>query len=469
MIKFGTSGFRGVFADTFTKENVQKIGFALTKHFKNNLSNWVYVGYDNRFMGKQFAMWISEVLVAYGAKVMFYNKSVPSTLIAFQTKNLDFGVHITASHNPYTYNGIKIFLKNGCESTTETNDNISKIANKKPYKKIRTMDFESAVKNGNIAICQDIKTYCNSMLKFAFKIKQNNPKVLFNAMHGSSVECMEYVLEKSGVKFKTINQNIDPFFENMLPAPYEKNLQDQINMLKSGDFDFGFALDGDGDRISFLDKDGTFYDCNYVSALFFQFFLKNKKLKGGMVKNCALTELVNKIAKENNCKIFDAKVGFKNVAKAMQENPDILLGAESNGIAIGKHILHKDGLLSALIMIEIFATYKKSLKEIIADLKKQYKYPCEVAEFAYSITEQKRQEILQKVFANKNLPQTPQPILQAIYDDGAKFVFENGYWAVIRFSGTENVVRIFAEMKNKQECNKYIKIFEDFISVKTRQ
>ena len=471
MIKFGTSGFRGIFAENFTKENIQKIGYALIKYFKNQLKNPIYVGYDNRFMGEYFAKWIAEVFASSGAKVMFYNKSVPSTLIAYQTKNLNFGVHITASHNPYFYNGIKIFIKNGRESTSEINNKLSQIANKISYAKIKTQNFDKAIENGNIIICEDIKPYCNNIVEIVDKkvIKTQKIKVLFNAMHGSSAECMKYILDKIKVDYEIMNENVDPFFENMLPAPYEENLKTQIAEMKKGDFDFGFAFDGDGDRVSFLSGDGTFYNCNYISAVIYDYFLKHKKIKGDFVKNCALTELISKIAKKYDQKVFEAEVGFKNIAKTMVENPSVIMGAESNGIALKDHIMHKDGLLFASIMIEIIAKTNKSIKELVKSIKSEFDFPCEVLEFSYPISEEKKQEIAKKVFIKKELPQTPKQILGVSYKDGCKLIFENGYWGVIRFSGNENVIRLFAEMKNKQECEEYIKIYENFLDIKIRQ
>ncbi|MBR5226593.1 MAG: phosphoglucomutase/phosphomannomutase family protein, partial [Clostridia bacterium] len=153
MIKFGTSGFRAVIAENFTKENIQKIAYALTKVFKSE--DIVPIGFDNRFMGKEFAKWLSEVLLAYGKKIKFFEVPVPSPLIAFETLNVELGLMISASHNPYIYNGIKIFQRGGRELTSEQNLTLEKIANKIKYSKIKTKSFDVALKEKQVVLTKN--------------------------------------------------------------------------------------------------------------------------------------------------------------------------------------------------------------------------------------------------------------------------------------------------------------------------
>lgn len=469
MIKFGTSGFRGIFADNFTKENVQKVAYAITKVYPNK-KDVVTMGYDNRFMGQHFAIWMAEVFAAYGYKINFYNVSVPSTLVAYHTKNKDFGVHLTASHNPYYYNGIKIFMRGARETTSDINQKLEEISNSVDMADVKTKDFNQAVAEKQIKLTQNIKPYCNSILRFINldKLKNNNLKVLFNNMNGSSSQCAKYILEKMGVEYKIHRANVDPYFQHKIPAPYVHNLSDQTKILKAEKFDIGVAVDGDGDRVTFIDSDGTPYDCNYMSAVVYYYLLEYKN-KGNAVKNCALSELIPLLAKKYNCKTFDAKVGFKNIADIMQKDKKSIIGIETNGMALKGHILHKDGLLNLALIVEILAVMQKNIKQILNHIKKITNYPCHEMEFAYPITDAKKAEINKLVFEDKKTPKTPNQIKFTSYADGAKFVFENGYWGVIRFSGNENVVRIFSEMQDKKTCAEYIKIYEDFIGVKERQ
>ena len=474
IIKFGTSGFRGILADNFTKENVQKVAYSVAKKYhqltkKTQQRQPIPVGYDNRFMGQDIAKWFAEVLAYENIPVLFFERPTPSTLVSFETKNRVFGVHITASHNPYFYNGIKTFMQGGRETPEELNNFFEKVANK--AKKVGVIDFDEAVEQGRIELTNDIEAYCKSILSFVDceSIRKSKLKVLFNSMHGSSSEVMRHIFKQVGLKTAEImNEEIDPYFEHKVCAPYPHNLVGQTKIMKKGGYDLGLAVDGDGDRFTALDNDGTPYDCNEISALFMDNFLKKGRKKRAVVKNCALSGLLEKVAKKGKAEVFNAKVGFKNTAMKMLEQ-NAILGVESNGMCIKDHTLHKDGIVCSLIMIDIMSKEKQTIKAMIDQLKDRVGYPCAVLEFAYPISEKKKAEINDQVFIRKELPVLSAEIVATSYDDGLKMFFKNDYWAVIRFSGNENVVRLFAEMPDKKQTEKIIKELEDFIDTHTRQ
>ena len=469
MIKFGTSGFRGIIADNFTKENVSKVAYAIVKASKS--SDVIPVGYDNRFLGKNFAIWMCEVFAAMGKKIKFFESPVPSPLIAYESQNTEFGIMISASHNPYFYNGIKIF-QNGMEIPKKLTAKIEKIANKISYAKIKTIDFEEAVAKKIITLTTNIKPYCNSILKNVNTkfIKESGLKVYYNAMQGSSVECANYIFNKLNLNVAMLNTDVNPNFKFGLPAPYSDNIKDQKKLAKTDKTEnFGFALDGDGDRISFLDENGVFYDCNYISALVYDDLLQSGN-KFDFVKNCAMTSLVDKIAEKHEQKVILAEVGFKNIAQQMLKNPSAGVGSESNGFTIKNHIYYKDGLMGAVILLEVLAKKQLPLSKAIKKLKQTYKYPCEVVEYAYPFNNKQRSFIQKLLFEDKKLPKIPGlEIKDVSYADGLKIMYENGYWGVLRFSGNENVIRLFAEMPNKETCEKVIRVYEKFIKLKTRQ
>lgn len=473
-IKFGTSGFRGIIAENMTKENIQKIAYAVVRYIKKyGKTKEVFpLGFDNRFLGKNYAIWFAEVLVSYGIEVLFFEKSTPSTLIAFETKNRFLGAHITASHNPYYYNGLKIFQTNGRETTTEQNTFFEEIANNINYKDIKITDYEEAINSKKIIISNNIKNYCNSIIRNvnAKKIQNANLSIYFNAMNGSTVECARFIFNKLNVKCKILNGNVDYSFGGHLPAPYKENLKDNIALSKADKTEnISFAVDGDGDRVNILDESGNFFDCNYISALIYYYFLKYKKIKGDFVKNCALTEIINILAKKYHTKTYDAKVGFKNIADILVKNKNAIMGAETNGVAIKSHILHKDGLMTAVLVLEILANLQKPIGVLINELKKELNFPCESLEFSYPHTVKQKQQITEKIFIKKILPCLPFKIISTSYEDGFKIYFENNYWCVIRFSGNENVIRLFTEMKDKRAGNKVIKCLEEYIGLSVRQ
>lgn len=467
MIKFGTSGFRGIIAQNFTKDAVQKVAYALAKTHKPE--GIIPLGFDNRFMGKHFAKWVAQVLVAYGFKIKFFECPVPSPLIAFETAQNPFGIIITASHNPYYYNGIKLFKFGGREFTAEENLRLEKIANH--AKKIKTIDFDVAKKSKQIVCTKSLNFYQNAVLKNLDKSSLQNMQkpIIINAMGGSSAICLGSLLGKLGANAKVMNAEVNPNFNFGLPAPYACNLADQMAQIKAEKSAFGFALDGDGDRVSFLDEKGKFYDCNYISALVYDHLCSNGQ-PCDFVKNCAMTALIDKIAQKHNQKVVLAKTGFKHTAQQMLQHPNALLGAESNGIAFANHLLFKDGIFAGLKVASIIAQNQKPLSRQITALKKKYDFPCEVVEYAYPFNDSQRAYIQKALFEEKRLPKAlGLKVEKVCYDDGLKITYENGYWGVLRFSGNENVIRLFAEMPTEQLANKMIAEYEKLIRLKTRQ
>jgi len=473
MIKFGTSGFRGIIADNFTKENVQKIAYAVANILikEGKTDKTISFGYDNRFMGKEFAEWMSEVLLAYGLRVEMYSKSVPCTLIAYEVKHKHLGLYITASHNPFYYSGVKIFVNGAKEPDKEFTDKIEKIANKVNAAKIPTMSIADAEKKGLITYTDNIKGYCDNVVKLVGtkNIKGSGVRILFNPMHGATSECTRYIFKKLGLEDVIVmNENPDPYFGGGMPAPYKHNLGEQVKMLKAKKCDFGFAVDGDGDRVTFIDKTGETYDCNYIAVVMYYYLVKYRKFKGDFVRNIAFTSLLDKVVKSLGGNTHTALVGFKNVAKGLQ-NTNSFIGAETNGIAFKDHVLHKDGILCGLMLVDIICAMKKPLSSIIKAIKEEYNYPCEEVECNYETTASHRDYLKKKIYDKKELPKLSRKILKVDYSDGMKMYFENDYWAMVRFSGTECVMRLFVELETAEKSYEMVKELEKFIELTERQ
>ena len=472
MIKFGTSGFRGILADNYTKENLQKIAYALCEIAKNDKLQKpeIVIGYDNRFMSKDFAKWASEVL-ATEMTVRFYDMAVPTPLISFETKNIDFGLMLTASHNPYNYNGVKVILRGGRECDDEFASRIEKIANKVKYSAIQSIAFDEAVKQKKIKIVKDIKSYCDDILSFVNikNIQKSNIKVLANCMHGNSSDCLHYLFDKLKLNYTIIDENIDPYFEHKLPAPYKHNLDAQAKLVVKEKYDIGVALDGDGDRFSMISSSGKYYDCNYVGAVLYYYLIKIKGMKGGATKGYPLSSLIIKLAEYMETNYYETPVGFKNIGKSFMET-DSIFGVETNGIAFKPHTPLKDGPLVAVLLIDALCEMGMSFDDILEELQKAMNFKSQIAEYAYPTTEKQQDKIKKLIFSDKKLPVIKgKPIKAVSYEDGLKIIYEGDYWAMFRFSGTEPLVRIYVEMKDVKECNSALAVYEKFLGLKERQ
>ena len=469
MIKFGTSGFRAIIGDEWTKENIQKIGFAFRQIIEaSGKQVRIVIGYDNRFMGKEFAQWFCEAACCDSVKATFLAVPVTHPLVAFKTKIFDYGVMITASHNPYIYNGIKFILKGGkdadddfCEQLTKTIDVL---------KSYRPSKFGEIVKSCIVTVVKDTDDYVDKILSLidAKKIKKSGIRVLFDPMHGSSTSIVKRLFDSIGIRYTMINYNADPYFGERMPSPYPYNITDTAKAVVQGKYSFGFCLDGDGDRVAFIDNDGKIYDCNYLAAAFFYYFVEIKKRKGGLIKSVVTSNLAAKLCKKYDRDLFETRVGFKFLGKQL-ESSNALLAAEPGGIGFKDISLTKDGIASALLLMDLMADTGKSIGALIKHIAKITNFPSECLEYAYPFDASRRDEIIKKLTGSAVPDFEQQIVKRENYPDGYRVLFSGDYWCATRVSGTENVIRLMTEMPDNKTCNNVIKKLEQYYGLTERQ
>jgi len=467
MIKFGTAGFRGIIGDNWTKENIQKIGFAFRKVVEGKKKPVKFIiGYDNRFMGRESAIWFCEAVCCDTVRATFMNVSVPTPFIAYKSAAVGYGIVITASHNPYIYNGIKLF-HDGKEGDDEFTGGLEKHLDAK----FNCTKFDKLIEDGFVTFSEDLDDYADliaSSLDIK-TIKSGNTKVLFNPMHGSGAAITRRLFDKMGVKYDIINEEPDPMFGGNLPSPYPHMLTGMAAEVIKGKYHFGVAIDGDADRITVIDADGKFYDCNYLSAAFYYYLTQIKKQKGGAVKNFLTSNLINKLCTMYGFNIHETPVGFKYLGKIMETNGDVLLGAESGGMGFRQISFSKDGVATAAFLVDLVATMKKSIGAIVDEIVKLVSFPSHFVEYAYPFDPAIRADFLKKLLSPTK-PKFAQEIIRVdTYQDGYKAVFENDYWCAARISGTESAVRAYTEMPNEAVCDEVIKTIEQFYDMPARQ
>lgn len=456
MIKFGTGGWRAIIADQFTFENVRRVAKGLSILIKNNRETVkpVVIGHDLRFLSGRFSRAFAEVLVVENIPVLFIENAIPTPMLmyAVEQEELNFGIMITASHNTPEYNGIKLIIKGGKDAPVEITNKLEGFINSISDKEIKHGYFFDYIKE------QKIKYYCNkndyidSLLEQVDieSIKKKNLKVLFNPMFGVSKDIMGMCLASLRCSVDLINGYRDTMFGNRMPAPMKENLQDMEYRMKSGEYDLGIATDGDSDRIGLYDEKGNYVDANQILKLLYYYLKEYKKLKGGVVRNLTTTHILDRIAKEYNEPFYEVPVGFKYISMKMEEQ-DLLLGGESSGgLKIRGHVNGKDGILAAILSVEMIAKTNKSIRELLKEIDHRYgKRLFQSLNLPYHSTERSRlQHIL---FKEKYIPKFSKEIKDISYIDGVKCYFRNGTWLSIRFSGTEPVLRIFMEMNDQIE------------------
>lgn len=467
-IKFGTGGFRAVIGDDFNKLNAQKICQAISNIInKNNLTKKVCVGYDNRFMSETFAVWCSEVFAGNGIEVELFDSATATPVCMYATKvnGYDYGIMITASHNPYMYNGIKVFVREGRDASLEDTALIEKEI--LLTQNINFAEYKNVL-GSKIILVNYIEAFVNSIISL---LELDNCgkglNVVFDCMYGSSASEIELLASKIGLKNYTIlNKERDAFFGFIAPAPNEKNIDNLKLAVKNRGAKIGFALDADGDRLAVVDERGRFIDNNSILAISYYFLVKYVGKKGDAVKNVATSNLLNKVAEKFGYICREVPVGFKYVSSALSEFNAVVGGESSGGLAIQGHIWGKDSLIAICLCLKAMSVLNKSFGEIYDEvLTFVGGYNCEICDKQYYYSVEKKKQIDCMLFEYNKTPEHRYEVDSIVFKDYIKVYYKNGNWSLIRFSGTEPILRIFAEAESKETALKLIEDWEKLLGL----
>ncbi|MBO7661915.1 MAG: phosphoglucomutase/phosphomannomutase family protein [Clostridia bacterium] len=469
MIRFGTGGWRAVIGDEFTRANIRLVAAALARRMKREgcAEKGLCVGYDRRFLSREALIWFCEVLAGEGVNVFFVNMSCPTPQIMFtvRERKLPYGAMVTASHNPAVWNGIKLFTAGGRDAAQEVTEAIQEEANRIRPEEIREMDFEAAKAAGIIRIIDPRDAYLDSILKQVNTgaIRERRLRIVLDPMFGVSLTGLLTILYSCRCDIDVINDRHDAFFGRHLPAPNPETLVDLQYAVKEHRADVGIATDGDADRLGIIDEKGTYITANETLALLYQYLLEHKNWKGPAVRNIATTHLLDRIAEAHGERCIEVPVGFKHISVAMERHDAVIGGESSGGLTVKGHIAGKDGLYAASLLVEMLSVSGKPLSALVQELYARYG-EMHSAEYDWALTPEKKEEIHRLVMTDRKLPGFDRPVDRVSYLDGCKVYFPDG-WVIIRFSGTEPRVRIFAEAPSVKEADKRVRKMADFVNL----
>ena len=460
MIKFGTDGWRGVIAEDFTYENLRYVALASADYLKELSNGGDYpsavIGYDGRFMSREFAEEASKVLASQGITVHISDKISTTPQISFNTrqKKAELGFVITASHNPAIYNGFKVKSSFGGPATPSQIERLEEILHTRLEEKydFDLKSFSEYEESGKIKQFDAKEAYTRHLKKkIDFDvIKKADFKVIFDPMHGAGMGMLSGLIDK----VFELHSDWNPGFGNVdHPEPIESCLPDLIGTIKKGDFDFGLATDGDADRLGAVDGEGNFVDSHKIFMILLRYLYENKKKRGDVVKTVSLTSMVEMYCEDKGIKLHETPVGFKYTADIMTQKDVLVGGEESGGLGTSLHIPERDGIFNGLLLLEAMAVTGKSLKQLCDDLDEQFG-PHRYHRIDKKMTEEQKNAIL--VAANK-LPEKIGRFEVERIDtkDGIKFYFHNA-WLLIRASGTEPLLRFYAEAESETVVNELL-------------
>ena len=352
MIKFGTGGFRAIIGDEFTKNNVEQLARAVARKMKVEevKEKTIVLGYDRRFLSREASQWAAGVFAQEGIKVLLIDKPVPTPMIMFEVKrlNLDYGMAVTASHNPALYNGVKLFIKGGRDADEVTTKDVEKYIGALEDEALKSIDFEEAVEKQLVEIHNPFNEYIDEILSQVDveKIREAGLKIALDPMYGVSQTSLRTILMTARCELDVINERHDTLFGGKLPTPNAANLRALQNYVIDGHYDMGIATDGDADRLGVIDNNGRFLHPNDILVLLYYYLVKYKGWHGPVVRNIATTHLLDRVATSFGEECYEVPVGFKHISSKMIETDAIIGGESSGGLTVKGHIQGKDGVYS---------------------------------------------------------------------------------------------------------------------------
>ena len=452
-IKFGTDGWRAIIGKDFTVENVARVSEATATWLLNNFKEpSAVIGHDCRFAGELFAETCAKVLLSRGIKVYLAKGFVSTPMISLGAVKLQssLGIILTASHNPPSYNGFKLKGHYGGPLTPEKVQEVEDIIPETSSTNLDEIDLSKMEKEGKLVIVPLEDMYVKHVEEnFDLQaIKNSGIKFAYDSMYGAGQKVMQRLFPE----IIHLHNDHNPGFHGQAPEPIHKNLLEFSNLIKnSGEIQCGLCTDGDADRIGLYDSKGNFVDSHHIILLLIHYLAKYKGQKGKVCTAFSTTVKIHKMCKHYNLPLDIVKIGFKYIAGIMLEEDVLVGGEESGGIAIKGHIPERDGIWMGLTIWEFMAKSGKSLEELIEEV--------------YSITgkfwferndlhlnESLKNQIVENCKNSKYSSFGKYAIIKTDNLDGFKFFLSEDSWIMIRASGTEPVLRIYAEGKNKEEA-----------------
>jgi len=464
LIKFGTSGWRGIIGEDFTFESVRIASQGVVNYLKGNglTRGGVVIGYDTRFLSEKFALEAAKILAYNGIQAYLCNRDVPTPVVSFETvrRRAIGAINFTASHNPPEYNGLKFSTSNGAPALPEITKAIEREIHALQQKQARIDVYEKPELIETIdpreRYLADLRTKIDSEA-----IRKSGLRIGVDSLYGTARDYLDYFLLETGIEVKIIHNYRDPYFGGFSPECNLKNLGELRKTVSAESFVLGLATDGDADRFGIIDDRARFISPNTIIALLSLYLKRVRKIPGGLARSIATTHMVDAIARKLDVPLYETPVGFKYIGELILAGKIAIGGEESAGLSIHGHLPEKDGVLACLLVAEMVATTGKKIHELIEDLHD---------EFGTLVTKRvdvKLNPSLTQSLGEK-LKKPPKEldglkVRKVDTRDGVKLEFDDGKWLLFRMSGTEPVARVYAEACTPKDLKKLLDSGRKFV------
>lgn len=470
-IVFGTGGWRAVIGEGYTLANVRRLCQAIANEtIRRGLdAKGVVIGGDRRFLSRESAIAAAEVFAGNNIAVTLLPDDVPTPLVTFAAPYLGaaYGIIVTSSHNPPEWNGMKVFRQDGSLPLDDETDRYQDEANALSVDDVITLDIDVARRTGVVVDRSLTDPYVDAIERIidVEAVRGSDLQVVVDPMYGTSQLTLGTILSDMRVRSEFIHAAHNPLFGGVAPAPDLQRLSTLVTMIQQGGgrYDLGMATDGDSDRIGIVDETGEYISTNDLLLLLYWYLHEVRGEKGGVVRNLATTHLLDRLAAHFGEESREVKVGFKHVTAGMEEIGAVLGGESSGGLTIRGWILGKDGIFACALVAEMLARTGKRISELRAMLY-EITGRLYTLEAGVPATPEMRVEVPRRLEAQPLTHVGPYPVVSVSHLDGTKILLENDNWALLRFSGTEPVLRMFVEADTPEKAAELLEWLQGFVT-----
>ena len=465
MIRFGTSGWRGIIGEDFTFENVRVATQGIANYLKRSgqRGSGVVVAYDTRFLSEKFASEAAKILAYNGIQAYLCTRDVPTPCASFETvrRKTMGAINFTASHNPPEYNGHKFSTSNGAPALPEITEQIEREIHEVQLKNERLDVYQ---RDELIEEIDPKDRYLDELRRKvdADAIRKGNLRVAIDSLYGTSRDYLDYFLLDAGLEVKIIHNYRDPYFGGFSPECTEKNLVELRKTVTEEKFDLGLATDGDADRFGIVDDRNRFVSPNTILALLALYLKRYRNIPGGLARSVATTHLIDAIGRKLDIPVYETPVGFKYIGELIIDNKLALGGEESAGMSMYGHLPEKDGILACLLVAEMVARTGKRIPQLVQEMHAEF------GAFYSKRVDMKLTAHLKESLASK-LADPPREldgmtVREVNTMDGVKLIFDDRTWLLFRLSGTEPMARIYAEACGPKELKHLLDAGRKFVA-----
>jgi phosphomannomutase len=473
-IRFGTDGWRAVVADDFTYANVRAVAQGVASYLATE-SRTVIVGHDSRFCAELFAREVARVLVANGRSVTLLDRVTPTPTVSWAIirHHAAGGIVVTASHNSAEFNGIKYKPDFGGSAPPEVVTEIERHTAAAMESGINTLTYDQALATGRLQSIDPLPDYFEQLSTMVDidRLRGHGLRVLHEAMYGAGAGLIARALSGGSTSVVEMHGERNPGFGGMHPEPIDRYMPEAMERMKSGEFDLGIANDGDADRVGIIDENGRYINQLQVMALFAMYLLEKRGLRGDIVRSITTSGMIDTLGDRFGVTVHELPVGFKYIGTKMMETDAVLGGEESGGYAFRGHIPERDGILSGLMMAAMIVDYGMPLSGILSHLEElvgPHAYDRHDIRFPRDGYEERKSQIYARMKQNETHDLAGSKVVRTRTDDGFKFYLDDGSWVLMRMSGTEPLMRVYAEATTRARVNDLIAALENQSGVSER-